>query len=323
VRELQFAREVEGPGRVAEGFDLDALNGQTCRIRDYTAPDGRGGIDNQLAALLPLIEMQVGGLRLDALVQNAINNGLILLGLQARGLDSLRDDGCVSVELTRLTGAPLLGADGLLLRGQTLYPNPEPTTSGTGGATIRGGVLEAGPFDIALPVVILNADFVLDISDAYLRAEIDPETLDLHGFIGGGVTQTQLLDVVGRTEGVPQSVVEQARVLLGTYADLAPDASGACQQFSAVIEFRASVGFIGDARPDAGAHDAGAPEVDAGASEVDAGATDAGASEVDAGATDAGATDAGASEVDAGATDAGATDAGATDAGATDPDAAP
>ena len=58
VRELQFAREVEGPGRVAEGFDLDALNGQTCRIRDYTAPDGRGGIDNQLAALLPLIEMQ-------------------------------------------------------------------------------------------------------------------------------------------------------------------------------------------------------------------------------------------------------------------------
>lgn len=246
VRELAFVREVEGPGRIADGFDLDGRNGLTCRIRDYNAPDGRLGIDNQLAALLPIVEMQIGGLRLDSLVQDAINNGQILLAIQGRGVDSHDADSCAAIDVRRLSGTPLLGTDGLLLRGQTLYPDPDAAVSSTDGATIHGGVLEAGPFDVALPVAILNANFVLDIDDALFRATIDPVTGDLHGMIGGGVTQAQLLDVVGNTEGVPADVVEMARTLLGTFADLAPDESGRCQQFSAVLEFRATRGFIGE-----------------------------------------------------------------------------
>jgi hypothetical protein len=244
VRELAFARQVEGPGRVAEGFDLDGVNGVTCRIRDYTAPDGREGIDNQLAAVLPLVESQLGGLELDSLVQNAINNGQILLAIEARGIDSYVDDGCTGLSIRRLSGTPLLGTDGRLLSGQTLYPDAEAPVSSTEGGTIRRGVFEAGPFDVALPVAILNANFVLDVADALFRANIDAETGEMHGFIGGGVTQTQLLDVVGNTEGVPADVVEMARTLLATFADLAPDENGVCQQFSAVLEFRAMPGFI-------------------------------------------------------------------------------
>ena len=243
VRELSFAR---AEGFTAEGFDLDGRVSGTCRVRDFTAPDGRTGIDNQLAALLPLVEEQIGGLRLDSLVQNAINTGQILLALEASGIDSYVDDGCLSLGMRRLTGTPLLGTDGFILRGQTLYPDPEAPYSRAEGATVTGGVFEAGPFDVALPVAILNANFVLDVSDALFRAEIDPETGDLHGFISGGVTQAQLLDVVGRTEGVPADVVEMARGLLMTFADLAPDESGACQQFSAVLEIRAVRGFVGE-----------------------------------------------------------------------------
>jgi hypothetical protein len=249
VRELAFAR---AEGRVAEGFDLDGLLGRTCGIVDFVSPGGQTGIDNQLAALIPLIESQIGGLRLDGLVQDAINNGQILLGLELRGLDSRSDDGCVGLTMRRLTGQPLLGTDGLLLAGQTLYPDPTAETSSTEGGTITDGVFTAGPFDVALPVAILNANFVLDVTDALVRAEIDPETGEMHGFIGGGVTQAQLLDVVGNTEGVPSDVVEMARELLRSYADLSPDAGGECQQFSAVLEFRAARAFVGEAPPPAG-----------------------------------------------------------------------
>lgn len=243
VRELMFVR---AEGRVAGGFDLDARQGGTCGIRDFVAPDGTLGIDNQLAALLPLVEAQVGGLRLDSLVQNAINNGQILLAIELEGIDDDADDGCVAMRLRRLSGTPLLGTDGFLLAGQTLYPDPTAPESLAEGGTIAGGVITAGPVDVALPVAILNANFVLDVDDARFRAEIDEEAGTMTAMIGGGVTTAQLIDIVMNTEGIPTDVIELAMALLTDNADLAPDASGACQQFSAVMELHAVRGFVGE-----------------------------------------------------------------------------
>lgn len=243
VRELAFVRADD---RIADGFDLDDMVGGTCRVRDFVAPDGRTGIDNQLAALLPLVESQIGGQRLDELVQNAINNGQILLAFDLEGLDDADADGCVGVRLRRLSGTPLLGTDGYLLAGQTLYPDAMAPESLAEGGRIEGGVITAGPVDMALPVAILNANFVLDIDDALFRAEIDEEAGTMVAMVGGGVTTAQLIDVVGRTEGVPADVVALAETLLRENADLAPNAAGECQQFSAVIELRAVRGFVGE-----------------------------------------------------------------------------
>lgn len=243
VRELAFVR---ADRRVADGFDLDDRVGGTCGIRDFTAPDGRTGIDNQLAELLPLVESQIGGLPLDSLVQNAINNGQILLAFDLEGLDDDEADGCLGIRLRRLSGTPLLGTDGYLLAGQTLYPDPIAPESLAEGGIITDGVITAGPVDVALPVAILNANFVLDVDEALFRAEIDEEAGTMVAMIGGGVTTAQLIDIVRNTEGVPQDVVDLAETLLRDNADLAPDASGACQQFSAVMELHAVRGFVGE-----------------------------------------------------------------------------
>ena len=246
VRELSFVR---AEGRIADGFDLDGRVAGTCRIPDFTAPDGRVGIDNQLADLLPLIESQLGGLALDSLVQGAINNGQILLALELDGVDDRTSDGCVGVRFRRLSGTPLVGTDGYLLSGQTLYPDPDPDApvSFVEGAEIDGGVLHAGPLDLALPVAILNANFVLDIDEALIRAEIDEEAGTMTAFVGGGVTTAQLIDVMRRTEGVPLDVLDLAEGLLRMRADLAPNEEGRCQQFSAVMELHAVRGFVGAA----------------------------------------------------------------------------
>lgn len=243
VRELAFVR---AEGRVADGFDLDGRLAGTCRIPDFTAPDGRTGIDNQLADLLPLIESQLGGLALDSLVQNAINNGQILLALELDGVDDRSSDGCVGVRLRRLSGTPLVGTDGYLLAGQTLYPDPEAPVSFVEGGEIEAGVLHAGPLDLALPIAILNANFVLDIDDALIRAEIDEEAGTMTAFVGGGVTTAQLIDIVRNTEGVPLDVVDLAETLLMMRADLAPNEDGRCQEFSAVMELHAVRGFVGE-----------------------------------------------------------------------------
>lgn len=241
VSELAFGR---AEGRVAPGFDLDGQIGVQCGTRDFTAPDGTPGIDNALAELLPLVEAQVGGLRLDGLVQNSIATGQILLAFQLAGVDGHVDDGCVGLRMRRLTGSPLLGGtDNLLLPYQTLYPDETTAINELGEARIAGGRIEPAPADISLPVSILDARFTLDVRDAHVRLTYVGEDA-IEGIVAGGIEVEQILAVVA-TLNIPDDLMAMAELLVRSYADLVPMGRD-CSQISAVLTFRAIPGFIGD-----------------------------------------------------------------------------
>jgi hypothetical protein len=241
IDSLQFGR-IES--NVSEGFDLDDLIGVQCARRDYTDPDGRRGIDNALAGLLPVVEAQaVGGVHLDYLLEDSIAAGQILLAFELEGAEEVIDDGCVGVRMRRLSGEPLLGTDNLLLGGQTLYPDATAPMSELGTAAMLAGELETDAADIVLPISILDARFTLNIRDG--RVRIIRVTEDrIEGVIAGGIDIEEIFAVVA-TLNIPSDLMATAEALIRNNADLAL-VDGACSQLSAVLVFTAVPGFIAE-----------------------------------------------------------------------------
>lgn len=243
VRALRF--EVADMG-VSEGFDLDESQGPPpeatgCRARDFRDAVGREGVDNQLTAIVPALEMMVGEGTLDGLLQGAINNGQLLIAITLEGVDDLEDDDCVALSVRTLTGTPLLGTDGRLLEGQTLDVAPDTPIARYEGAVLRGGVVETGPFELALPVAILDARFVLDLHGARVRAEV-AEDGSMRGVISGGISNEQIVEVASGLN-IPSDLMGQVATFVQLIADLAP-VDGRCTQFSASMVYEAAPGFV-------------------------------------------------------------------------------
>ncbi|UJR81236.1 Hypothetical protein I5071_32920 [Sandaracinus amylolyticus] len=240
-----MAFEVAEDG-VSEGFDLDESLGPTfeasaCRARDFVDADGRDGIDNQLTPIIPALENQVGEGTLDALLQSSISNGQLLIGLTLEGLDDPRNDDCVTLVVRTLTGTPLLGTDGMLLDGQTLQVSPEARTARYEGAVLRDGVLETGPFELALPVSILDARFVLDLHGARVRVRIH-EDGSMSGVFAGGISNDQMIEIASGLN-IGEDLMSTVATFIRLIADLEP-VDGKCTQFSASMVFEAGSGFV-------------------------------------------------------------------------------
>ncbi len=243
LQTLVFERQMGG---ISRGFDLDGIYGPPpgnpgCRGRDYDSPDGATGIDNQLSTLIPALEAQVGEGTLDTLIQDSINNGQMALALVVEGLDDYRDDDCVAVSVQRLRGVPLVGADRRLLPGQTLEIDPDAPVSRYEGAVLRDGVIEAGPFDIALPVSILDAVFVLDLHEARVRIRL-AEDGSMAGEIAGGLALSQITEIAAGLN-IPSDLMEMVALLGTLIADLHP-VEGDCTRFSATVTYTATYGFV-------------------------------------------------------------------------------
>ncbi|MDQ3031283.1 MAG: hypothetical protein M3Y87_02625 [Myxococcota bacterium] len=244
VRSLRF--EVAHMG-ISEGFDLDGANGAPpeasgCRARDFRDPEGREGIDNQLTAVVPAIEGMVGEGTLDGLLQGAINSGQLLMAITIEGIDDLENDDCVAVSLRPLIGTPLVGTDGRLLDGQTLDIAPEAQISRYEGAVLRDGVVETGPFEIALPVSVLDARFVIDLRGARIRARIGPDG-SLRGVLAGAIANEQIIDIALTLGNLTSDLRMQVTTLVQLIADLEP-VDGRCTAFSASFPFEAGAGFV-------------------------------------------------------------------------------
>lgn len=241
VQSLSFGRI---DGTTSPGFNLDGIQGMQCGARDFVSPDGERGIENQLGVLLPIIEAQaVGGMPLDYLVQDSIASGQILLAFELSGVDDRSDDGCVGVRLRRLSGTPLLGTDNLLLGGQTLYPDLTAPINELGETAIRSSTMEPAAADIVLPISILDARFTLNVLGARVRLTYVDEQ-HVEGVISGGIDIEELLGVVA-TLNIPSDLMATAETLVRSYADLVPVGRD-CAQLSAVLEFRAVRGFVGE-----------------------------------------------------------------------------
>lgn len=243
IQQLTFARETEG---TSVGFDLDgdvsAGGGATgCGVEDAVSPDGTPGIDNSFARLLPALELTEGA-ALEAIVQEAINSGGLLVMVQLDDVEDRFDDECVSMSVMGGLGVPMVGADGLILPSQTFDPDPDAPVTRVDDLVLSDGIVEGGPVDLNLPFTFLDADIVFEVQEGQLLAQYHDDGR-ITGMVGGGVAIQALSDLAHNT-GIGEEVENLLDAVLGVSADLAPGPDGACEQISVTMEFEAIQAFF-------------------------------------------------------------------------------
>ncbi|MCA9577630.1 MAG: hypothetical protein H6726_11165 [Sandaracinaceae bacterium] len=258
----------EGPG-VIDGFDVDGVDGpvaegNACRAvqqEDYTAPDGRHGIDNGLAGggLVGLVTLLAAQEEDSAdifagLVQSAVTGGTLLVLLEFQDVNSFENDDHVILRVA--LGEPFdvgVGTDGRLLSGQSFdLRDVEPVVIET---SIEDGVLFASGISLQLEGSILDVEFELPISLGQLRVDFNPNGT-ITGVLGGALPWTTLADVIPRIGGASQFAT-LGRAILRGIADVMNVETGECDRISASIRVHGVPAFIyGDT---AGTADAGVP----------------------------------------------------------------
>lgn len=242
---LGFTRQK--PVGVAPGFDLDGLvsaagDEATCGQADLKSPDGTKGIDNQFAKLVPLLEQtQIGAI--SGLVQNAIEDGGLLVMMQLEGIDDFENDDDVHLRIRLGRGKPLLGTDGLVLAGQTFHRHPE-SPEIVVPAKITGGVLNGGPFKFRLPIIIFDVLYELAVHDAQLRFEFDGDGGLTGGLMGGGVPVADIMNIAYTAAMNGGGILEAIEPIVNGMGDLKRDENGKCQRLSAVLDFTAVSAFL-------------------------------------------------------------------------------
>ena len=110
-------------------------------------------------------------------------------------------------------------------------------------ATIKDGVLEAGPFEALLPFQVLQVRGVLRTHNSRLRAEM-AEDGSVHALLGANIEIAQVSELAHTDGAFGASNVELIDVLLASIADAAPDAAGKCQQVSVAITLELARAFL-------------------------------------------------------------------------------
>jgi hypothetical protein len=274
ISKLAFARQKEG---VTAGFDIDGFTSDgfqteqqettSCSQMDFEDANGKQGIDNQLARLMPLLDT-VTAADVNLIIKGAIENGQLLTTVTLDGVDDLQNDPCVEVTFKAALGTPTLGTDDELDPSQTFEHDVTGPTSRAVGA-IKDGYLEVGPFELDLLVVVFAEKFNLHLSRAYVRAKLDPsEPGRMTGAIGGGV-KIQELDEIIQQFDLNSGERDAASNFVKGLGDLDYDpATKKCTAISVGVTMSGRRAYIvpSTSSPDAG--------VDAGV--VDAGPVDAG-----------------------------------------------
>lgn len=245
ITELRFSDVLE-PG-VAPGFNIDGLTSDGraenggCFHPDQRGPDGTEGIDNQLATLMPIFRATEAA-AIDGLLQESVNGGMVLYMVQMSDLDAWDADPAVQVLVQAASGpTPYLSTLGHIESDQTFALDPE-APANTTTAVLADGTLTAGPFPLALPVRILNAEFQLAIPIGWVQLTLNPDG-SADGLFGGAVPVESIIELAN---GVDTSVRALATTLLRQKADLLPGEDGRCTAISAWWVFHAERAFVAD-----------------------------------------------------------------------------
>lgn len=243
---------VGADGDVSEGVDIDGRvsdrnDDETCGQVDFVSPDGTPGVDNQFARLLPALEGVAGQDSVLAVIQRTINSGGVLLALELDRLDSLEADECVEVTVSRAKGQPSIGANGLLEEGQTYDRNPEIPASFIEDATLNGGKLTAGPFDLEMPLVVDSFELFIQIRNATVVGQFD-ENGKFEGIIAGSIVVPEFAQSIEEIDA-SADVLRLVSNLLYRLADLAPNSEGECEELSITLGISAVPGFFFDETP--------------------------------------------------------------------------
>lgn len=224
----------------SDGFDLDGHStdfgdSEGCGIPDMVAPDGRTGIDNAFARLIPVLET-TEFIAAETIIDAQIKNGEILLIPEIAGAESLVQDDCVTLALRRGQGQPMTDTNGAVLADQTLDLDPEFAAVEIPDRPLVDGRVEGAPMLLDLPLEILDASVRFTLLDGAIRYEIH-EDGTLTGVVGGGLSTAQLREV-SQAANIMDDVFELIDSLVDSVADLAPDPNGQCTQISIALAFQ-------------------------------------------------------------------------------------
>ncbi|MCB9788558.1 MAG: hypothetical protein H6744_17920 [Deltaproteobacteria bacterium] len=234
---IQVMRFVaEDPPGVSSGLDLDGLvtkagDASGCGQPDLQSPDGRPGVDNAFAFVLPPLEATMSS-TVNETAQEAIDTGEVLLLLAVDGIDDPVDDDQVTVSLYRAEGRPKLGTDGRVLAGQSFYIAEGEPWSRDETATIEGGVISAGPFPIVLSLDFFDTHIDLLMDNARVEYRLDADGRAT-GVLGAMSHEDTLYKMVTDLDA---DFLPIAEVLLPEYADIDMDGDGRCDALSIGVE---------------------------------------------------------------------------------------
>lgn len=244
VTRLAFTRV--SPEGFAPGFDLDQRTSDksdvtSCGKQDFLDGEGRSGIDNQLAVLIPDVEKIVGN-AVDGLIQGAINDGQLMILLDFEGIDDMHNDACLGVTVRLAQGKPTLGTDGVIEGFQTFTLKPGSSESRGDKGTIENGILSIGPMNVDIPLKIFDVSFILKVYDAHFRFRVDEDGF-LDGYLGGGIIPEELIEGIKDGAGL-DDIIPLVRTVLKTSSDLKPNADGKCTQLSVAVAMKAAPAFV-------------------------------------------------------------------------------
>lgn len=241
VQQLAFSREADDG--IAAGFDLDGLvtdgaDPRTCFKTDFTGPDGTPGVDNQLARILPVIDL-VGEGALDGLVQNAVNEGRLLMIFEVTTVGDRAE-----VRVYRGQDIPLLGTDGLILPGQTLGLHADAPDLGEAVGTIVDNTAQVGPFALRVPLIIFSQPYEVFMPNAYVQLTLPSEGAPGRGMIGGGIPIEQLATIIQTASNFSQEYDRLFGDAVRDSADLALNQEGNCTEMSAAFTLQLVSAFF-------------------------------------------------------------------------------
>ena len=242
VQRFQFL-ELEDEG-VARGFDLDGVmseegDEQGCGHADFVSPEGREGVDNQLAELWATLAPLVGE-QVHALLQNAVNEGRVLVMLELEGVDDLQNDDDVTLNVFRGVARPLVGTQGLISSDQTFEYDYESPTSSIGGLEIKDGELIAGPLELNIPITILSLDIIAKIEFGRVHLTLNEEG-EMSGYLSGAMNVPELSEALINTDAE-----REARLVVPFFernADMVP-VDGVCTYISMGLAFEATRAYV-------------------------------------------------------------------------------
>lgn len=232
---------------VSSGFDLDGMNSEEdgttgCGIGDYTNEIGESGVDNSIARLVPILE-QTEAIAAEALIQQAINSGELLIMFQMDGKDSeTLDDEQVGLSILRAMGAPIVGTDGKLVSGQTFDVDTTVETTGQEDLALIDGQVTASELTLEIPIQIFDAEINAVLEAASVRVFWNDDG-SFNGYMGGSLDYWSIVEMA-IDSNVDQALAESLPLLFGANADLAPDANGQCTRISFTFTFDGVSAFL-------------------------------------------------------------------------------
>jgi hypothetical protein len=238
---------------VADGMNLDegvSSAHNTCPHQEFTSPDGRQGIDNQLWRVMGCIRGWRHGADIEKYAHDNIRAGEYTILIEITGMTDGRNDPDVQVGLYSSSDQAFVDPAGNILPDASLQIHEDPRYRVIAHGRIADGILTTDPVDLRLKyrsAGYVDTDFY--IRAGRLRLELRPDGTAT-GMLGGYYDVETLYDGFIRQPQVVTSVLlsyscPAVYSALNQFADGFPDPkTGKCSAISTAFRLDAIPAFV-------------------------------------------------------------------------------